>query len=106
MALFSGQPGPGRPKGSKTKLQQGIDEKLAALGCDPLKAMALLALNEETPLEMRVKLYCELAQYVAPKRKAVEHSVDAESVRFVIMGAQPDATSAEWERRVNQERLQ
>ena len=98
-------PGPGRPKGSKTKQQLGIEEKLAELGCDPITAMALLALEDTTPLEIRVKLYCELAQYVAPKRKAVEHTGGVEGLNFVIMGAQPDATAEEWERR-NQERLQ
>jgi len=98
-------PGPGRPKGSKTKQQLAVEEKLGALGCDPITAMAMLAMDDETPLEHRIKLYCELAQYIAPKRKAVEHSGDVTTHAFVIMGATPDATAADWERR-NQETMQ
>jgi len=28
----------------------------------------------KTPIDIRAKLYSELAQYIAPKRKAIEHS--------------------------------
>jgi hypothetical protein len=36
--------------------------------------MAQLALDPESSRELRGKMFSELAQYVAPKRKAVEHS--------------------------------
>jgi hypothetical protein len=36
-----------------------------------------------------------------PKLKAVEHAGDVVARLLVVMGAQPDATSAEWERRNN-----
>jgi hypothetical protein len=98
-------PGPGRPKGSKTKQQLQIEEKLAALGCDPIEGMALIALDENNPIELRAKMLSELAQYIAPKRKAVEHTGDITTQAFVIMGAAPDATAADWERR-NQETMQ
>lgn len=39
--------------------------------------MAKLAINPDASLELRGKMYSELAQYVAPKRKAVEHSAGA-----------------------------
>ena len=29
-----------------------------------------------TPIDVRAKLYSELAQYIAPKRKAIEHTGD------------------------------
>lgn len=138
-------PGPGRPKGSKTKQQLGIEEKLGRLGCDPIMGMAMIALgqvpcpcckglklakyNPETgkpdptngvempcllclgsgfepiAIDLKAKMFSELAQYIAPKRKAVEHSTDTGAAMFVIMGAQPDASPEDWERR-NQERLQ
>jgi hypothetical protein len=28
----------------------------------------------KTPIDIRAKLYSELAQYIAPKRKAIEHT--------------------------------
>jgi hypothetical protein len=75
MPRFIPPPGPGRPKGSRTKQQLAVEAKLAALGCDPITAMAALAMDRATPLELRAKLYCELAQYVAPRRKAADPPV-------------------------------
>ncbi len=46
----------------------------AALGCDPIEAMAQLAMDENEPSALRLAALKELAQYVAPKRKAVEIS--------------------------------
>ena len=40
-------------------------------------------------------------QYIARKRKAIEHTGDVTTQQFVIMGAQPDATAEDWERRNN-----
>src|SRR4051812_29710936 len=95
-------PGPGRPRGSRNKTHGAVEAKLAELGCDPITAMALLAMDETVAIELRIKLYCELAGYVASKRKAIEHSsADGTAPAFVIMGAEPDATSQEWERRNN-----
>ena len=55
--------------------------------------------------ELRGRMFSELAQYVAPKRKAVEHSSEDGTIpRFVMIGAQEDASAEEWERRVNGER--
>jgi hypothetical protein len=75
MPRFIPPPGPGRPKGSKTKQQLAVEAKLEELGCDPITAMATLAIDPTTPLELRIKLHCELAQYVAPRRKAVDPPV-------------------------------
>src|SRR5436190_18188570 len=94
-------PGPGRPRGSRNKRSLAVEEKLAELGCCPITAMALLAMDETVAIELRIRLYCELAGYVAPKLKAVEHRGDVAAQRFVIMGAEPDKTSEEWERRNN-----
>jgi hypothetical protein len=94
-------PGPGRPRGSRNKRHLAVEAKLAELGCDPITAMALLAMDETIAVALRIKPYCELAGYVAPKLKAIEHSTDTGSLPFVIIGAQPDATAEEWERRNN-----
>jgi hypothetical protein len=75
MPRFIPPPGPGRPKGSKTKQQLAVEAKLEELGCDPITAMATLAIDPATPLELRIKLHRELAQYVAPRRKAAERPI-------------------------------
>ncbi len=51
-----------------------VAAKLEALGCDPIAGMAALARDEKATKELRGKMLSELAQYVAPKRKAIEHS--------------------------------
>src|SRR3954465_15723172 len=94
-------PGPGPPRGSWNNGSLGVQEKVAELGCDPITAMALLAMDEAIAIELRIKLYCELANYVAPRLKAVQHTLPDEAQRFVIMGAAPDTTSEAWERRNN-----
>jgi hypothetical protein len=66
----------GRKKGTPNKTTQTIQEKLDALGCDPLEGMAQIALEAKATGDMVLagRMYAELAQYVAPKRKAVEQT--------------------------------
>jgi hypothetical protein len=62
----------GRQKGTPNKRTLAVTDKLAALGCDPIQRMAQIAMNEEVEVTIRARLLTELAQYIAPKRKAVE----------------------------------
>ena len=94
-------PGPGCPKGSRTKQLLQVEERLRELGCDPIEGMARIAMDETMPIEVRARMYAELAQYIAPKRRAIEHTADVTAQQFVIIGAQPDATPEDWERRNN-----
>jgi hypothetical protein len=66
----------GRQRGAPNKRTLDVIERLAALHCDPITGMARIALNIKNPLELRAKMFAELAQYVAPKRKAMEHSAE------------------------------
>ena len=99
------KPGPGRPRGSKNARTVDLESKLEAMGCDPFAFMASIMIDEANPIDLRLKAATELVQYIAPKRKAVAHTGDITTHAFVIMGATPDATAADWERR-NQEMLQ
>jgi len=71
-----GQKTGGRKAGTPNKRTQDIADRLGAMGCDPIEGMALLAMDEKNSPELRGRMFSELAQYVAPKRKAValEHS--------------------------------
>lgn len=64
----------GRQKGTPNKATLDIKARLEALGCDPFDGMAKLAMDPNNTPELRGRMYAELAQYVAPKRKAVEHT--------------------------------
>jgi hypothetical protein len=62
----------GRCKGTPNKRTMAVADKLEALGCDPIERMARIAMDEMAEVSIRAQMYKELAQYVAPKRKAIE----------------------------------
>ena len=64
--------GAGRPKGSLGTKTKAVQEKLEALDCDPIEALANISMDNSNTPELRFQANKELAQYVAPKRKAVE----------------------------------
>jgi hypothetical protein len=76
--------GQGRPKGALNKRTLDVIDKLAALRCDPITGMAKLAMNKNNPVELRARMFAELAQYVAPKRKALEHSGDGGMIEALL----------------------
>lgn len=66
----------GRKKGTKNKKSQDVQNMLDEIGCNPIEGMAIIAQRalENGDDVLAGNMYKELAQYVAPKRKAVEHS--------------------------------
>ena len=70
----------GRKKGTPNKKSQEITDRLAEIDCDPIMGMARIAVEAESNGEFVLagNMYKELAQYIAPKRKAVEVSGDPE----------------------------
>ncbi len=64
----------GRPKGSKTRrvIRAETIIRGAYPGYDPLKHLAELANDPELDKALRMQCSKELAQYMYPKRKAVE----------------------------------
>ena len=87
----------GRTKGTPNRVTLDVAERLAALKCDPIEGMARLALDEENPPELRGRMFAELAQYIAPKRKAIEHSAEPGTVAgFVVYGVPESEDMAAW----------
>jgi hypothetical protein len=69
--------------GAPNKRTAEVEERLGALGCDPIEGMARIAMDATNAPELRGRMFAELAQYVSPKRKAVEHSAtDGGSFQF------------------------
>ena|SRR5215467_9130743 len=62
----------GRVRGTPNKATDVLARKLTMLGCDPIEGLAKIALDPETKAELKVRCFSELAQYVYPKRKAVD----------------------------------
>lgn len=63
-------------KGKPAKMSADIAARLAKLNCDPIEGMATIAKDAYAAGELAIagKMYAELAQYVAPKLRAIEHS--------------------------------
>jgi hypothetical protein len=84
----------GRSVGTPNRSTAEVRQQLEALGCDPIVGMAKIAIDESQPMALRASMYRELAQYVAPKRKAIEHKGDLAGSNppvFVIdIGSKPE----------------
>jgi hypothetical protein len=76
----------GRMSGTPNRKTHELTEKLAKLGCDPIEGLARIAMADETAPELKVRCYAELAQYVHPKRKAMElgPGKDGEPLKFIV----------------------
>lgn len=75
----------GREKGTKNKLNLGVKEKLDAKGVDCIDEMLMIA-NETEDLNLKFAVYKELANFVYPKRKAVEMTADVDMPIISIKG--------------------
>ena len=64
----------GRLAGTPNRRTVEVLERLEVLGCDPIEGMARIAMDMTNPVEVRARMFAELAGYVAPKRRAVEHN--------------------------------
>ena len=58
-----------------------VAKRLKELGCDPIAELVALARDEAAPLPLSARIYSDLANYVAPKRKAED--------LCAILGRQP-----------------
>ena len=91
----SGNPN-GRPTGSKSWKTKLVEERLKELDFDPIKVMVDLANDKEAPMAIRAKLASDLAGFVFPKRKAIEHSSPDENpmARMFVYGCKkrPEVT--------------
>ena len=67
----------GRAPGTPNKRTREAARILDELGCNPIRGMAEIAMSDSHPVELRARMFMELAHYVYPKRKAVDfHHVD------------------------------
>ena len=74
----------GRKRGTPNRRTLEVCDLLQSLGCDPIEGMARIAMDASNSLELRARMYVELAQYVAPKRKAVVLSSTAQDRQVVF----------------------
>ena len=83
----------GRARGTPNKATDALARKLTKLGCDPIEGLAKIALDPATETVLKVRCFAELAQYIYPKRKAVDLDSSKESelrVRVETIGCPVD----------------
>src|SRR5215471_4113966 len=85
----------GRQAGTPNKATVELQQKLAALGCDPIVGMATIAENHANAVEIRLKAYSEICQYVYPKRRAIDVGGDPDVGVQRVISAEP-LTCEEW----------
>ena len=71
----------GRQKGTPNKDKQELLDMILATGCKhPIQGLAEIAKqsHQQGEFDLAVTCYKELSQYIAPKRKAIEHSGEVE----------------------------
>jgi len=85
----------GRKPGTPNKRTMELAERMEAIGCDPIEGMARIAMNRRSRPELRGRMYAELAQYLYPKRKAIEHSSASALTPEIIAAIKWDSFSNE-----------
>ena len=79
----------GRQPGSKNRINTEAHVRLEELGCDPIEGMVRIANDPDVSPELRGKMFAELAGYIHPKRRAVEH-IDDHPKRLEIVVCRVD----------------
>ena len=75
----------GRQKGTKNKLNLGVEDALNARGIDCVEEMLKIAQTTDKE-DIRLTVYKELLKYVYPQRKAVEIANEVELPPIKIEG--------------------
>lgn len=76
----------GRQKGTPNIRIQEAMAILEELNCDPIEGMARIANDESNSIELRAKMYSELAPYIYPKRKSIESNNHDENIIIIDRG--------------------
>jgi hypothetical protein len=81
----------GRSAGTPNRKTLEITELLESYDCNPIEGMVRIAQDETNTPELRARMFSELAQYMYPKRRAVEMSAHegAGEVIFRWVDTQP-----------------
>lgn len=78
----------GRPKGVPDKRTTRVQDELTRLNCNPIEFLALVVnadprLKDIPDMNQRITAAKELASYIAPKLKSIEHTGDNSAVEIM-----------------------
>ena len=80
----SGNP-KGRPKGSRNAKTKLAAELCAKMKFDPIQALIEIAQDKGVKVETRAAAAREVAKYVRPQLRAIEHSGDKEGAEVKVI---------------------
>jgi hypothetical protein len=69
-----GNAGKGRPKGSKNRISTEVKDILRRAKVDPVTELLKISRERGVEVDVRLRVFCELAKYIYPQRKATEIS--------------------------------
>ena len=81
-------------------LRESLLDKLEKINCDPILGIAEIAMDTENSPETRLRAYSELAGYVYPKKRSVEHTGDGQKKEVYVINV-PIASSNSTEEWLN-----
>jgi hypothetical protein len=88
------------PSPVRTSITSTLEERLRGLDCDPIAILAEIALDRNVEPRDRVKAASELAAYLYPKRRSVEHQGTVTNRNLFVIAMPPESqrhlTSADW----------
>jgi hypothetical protein len=67
-------PGAGRKRGSPTKLSKEVTSRLEEMGCDPVRILASIAMDEKCETGIRRLAASDLMKYTYRQLRSVEHT--------------------------------
>lgn len=59
-------------KDSTEALRKGIRDLCKRQGYDPIEEMIALAQDEDTPIDLKVRIHKEIAEYTVPKLRSID----------------------------------
>jgi len=74
-------PNSGRKKGTPNKKTQNLTELIEEnySGFDPILELIAISQKDKVPLDLKVSILKDIAQYIYPRRKAIEADITAEA---------------------------
>jgi hypothetical protein len=82
--------GAGRKPGQQNKATTELAERVRAIiGCDPLEALAKIAVDEEVSPGLRTRALAEVVQYIHPRKRATEVTAEVEARVQAVISGQP-----------------
>src|SRR5574344_3013784 len=82
----------GRQKGTPNKKTQELMELIEAnyKGFNPVLELIKIAMDKNTPLDLKASVLKDVASYIYPKRKAIDAKLEDNLQRVIVVASEAD----------------